>query len=95
MARKIQKMDMITVDGELCFWVNNGPALRNIKDLSDALKNMSEDSFAYHVNDEKNDFANWTMNALKDETLSTKLSKTKTLKAAIKAVDDRIKKYNI
>ena len=95
MARKTQKLDLITVDGDLCFWVNNGPALRNMKDLSDALKNISEESYAYHVNSEKNDFANWALNALQDETLSLKLSKAKTVKAAIKAVDDRLKKYNV
>lgn len=95
MARKTQKLDLISVDGDQCFWVNNGPALRNIKDLSDALKGISEDSYAYHVNEEKNDFANWVLNALKDETLASKLSKAKTLKSAIRAVDDRLKKYNV
>lgn len=95
MARKTQKLDLITAEGDLCFWVNNGPALRNIKDLSDAFKNISEESYSYHVNAEKNDFANWVLNALKDETLAKKLSKAKTLKSAIKAVDDRLKKYNI
>lgn len=95
MPRKTKKLDLITVEGEQCFWVNNGPALRNLKDLSDALKNMSDDSYSYHVNPDKNDFANWTLNALKDEMLSEKLSKSKNLKSAIKAVDDRLKKYNI
>ncbi|MFA6096652.1 MAG: hypothetical protein WC788_03435 [Candidatus Paceibacterota bacterium] len=95
MARKTQKPDLVTVDGDLCFWINNGPALRNMKDLSDALKNISEESYAYHVNSEKNDFANWALNALQDETLSLKLSKSKNVKAAIKAVDDRLKKYNV
>jgi len=95
MARKTQKLDLVMVDGDQCFWVNNGPALRNVKDLSDALKSMSEDSYSYHVNAEKNDFANWVLNALKDETLASKLSKAKTLKSATKAVDDRLKKYNI
>lgn len=95
MPRKTQKLDLVTVDGDLCFWVNNGPALRNLKDLSDALKVMGEESYAYHVNADKNDFANWVLNALKDETLSSKLLKAKTLKSANKAVDDRLKKYNV
>lgn len=94
MPRKTQKMDIISVEGDLCFWINNGPSLRNLRDLSEALKNMSEDSFAYHVNADKNDFANWILNALKDEVLANKLLKVKTLKAATKAVNDRLKKYN-
>ncbi len=95
MRKKTEKLAMIQADENSSFWINNGPILKNIKDLADALKNMSEESFAYHVNLEKNDFAAWAENVLKDETLARNLAKSKTLKAAIKVVSGRLKKYNI
>ncbi len=95
MARNTKKFDLSSVEGNLCFWINNGPILRNLKELRDALGSISEESFKFHVNKEKNDFAAWVKDALKDETLSKRLLKVKTLKAFIKAVEDRLKKYNI
>lgn len=90
-----EKLRLINAENELCFWINNGPILKNLNDLKNALLKMSEGSFKYHVNKEKNDFANWVKNVLKDSVLADKLAKTKTLKSAAKAVEDRLKKYNL
>jgi hypothetical protein len=95
MRKKTEKMPLIQADDNSSFWINNGPVLRNIKDLADALGNMSDESFAYHVNAEKNDFAAWAENVLRDDVLARNLSKSKSLKGAIKAVSARLKKYNI
>ncbi len=95
MLKKTEKLPVIQADENSSFWVNNGPVLRNIKDLADGLKNMSEELFAYHVSADKNDFASWVGNILKDEKLAKSLSKSKTLKSTIKAVSARLKKYNI
>jgi len=95
MRKKTEKLALIQADENSSFWISNGPILKNIKDLADALGNMSEELFAYHVNAEKNDFAVWAENVLKDDVLARNLAKSKTLKAAIKAVSGRLKKYNI
>lgn len=95
MAKKTEKLELVQADENSSFWVNNGPILKNIKDLTDALKNISEEQFAYHANAEKNDFAAWAKNVLKDDVLARSLAKSKTLKAAIKAVENRLKKYNL
>lgn len=95
MAKKTEKLELVQADENSSFWVNNGPILKNIKDLIDALKGMSEEMFAYHVSAEKNDFAAWAENVLKDNVLARNLAKSKTLKAAVKAVENRLKKYNL
>jgi hypothetical protein len=95
MRKKTEKLPLIEADENSSFWVNNGPVLRNIKDLADVLEKMSDQSFAYHVNTEKNDFSAWAGNILKDDVLARNLAKSKTLKAAIKTVSGRLKKYNI
>ncbi|MDF1497877.1 MAG: DUF5752 family protein [Patescibacteria group bacterium] len=93
--KKNEKKKLINAQDETCFWVCDGSVLRNIKDLKDSLLKMSKKSFTYHVNKEKNDFVEWTKNTLKDSVLANKLSKTKTLKTTIKAVEDALKKYNL
>ncbi|MCK5466699.1 hypothetical protein KAI56_04385 [Candidatus Parcubacteria bacterium] len=88
-----EKLAIINAQDESCFWVNNGPVLKNLNDLKKSLLTMSKDTFSYHVNKEKNDFAVWIKNVLEDETLSNKLAKIKTLKTMSKDVEDRLKKY--
>ena len=50
-----------------CFWVNNGPVVDSIVHLKLALKDMTEEQFAYHTTREGNDFAEWIRHCLKDE----------------------------
>lgn len=90
---KKEESAIVNAKNELCFWVNNGPVLKNIKDLKNALKKMNEETFKYHVNKEKNDFAVWVKNALGDKVLANKLAKIKTLKTVLKIVEDRLEKY--
>ncbi|MCK4525088.1 MAG: hypothetical protein KAU07_01485 [Candidatus Andersenbacteria bacterium] len=92
---KKEKPNLINAKDRSCFWINNGPVLKNLKDLKESLLIMSKETFNYHVNKEKNDFAAWIKETLKDSTLANKLAKTKTLKPTIKAIEDRLKKYNV
>ncbi len=91
MPRKLK--ELINTDEKSSFWVNNGFVLKNLKDLKEALLKMNEETFKYHVNKEKNDFAAWVKDALKNNTLASKLLKTKSIESAVKAVDNVLKKY--
>ena len=93
MKKAKQKLTAINAENELCFWINNGPILRNLKDLKNALKKISEETFKYHVNKEKNDFANWVKNVLGDKILANKLAKIKTVKITTKTIEEGLKKY--
>ena len=63
---------------EQCFWVNNGPIIRNLREMADALEYMKYETFRHHVNNEKNDISNWIRDVLKDEELA---NETKNLKS--------------
>ena len=93
MKKETKKIDLINAKDDQCFWVCNGSILRNIKDLKDSLLKMDKETFLNHVNKEKNDFAIWVKEITKDETLSKKISKNKTVKTMIKTINDRLKKY--
>lgn len=76
---------------EQCFWVNNGPILKGIKDLPRALKRMKQDTFMHHVNKDKNDFSAWVKHVVGDVNLANSISKLKTKKAMVDQLNKRIK----
>ena len=72
------------------FWLKTGGEVSNLEDMSLALKDMDEEVFVHHVNDEKNDFADWIQNVVKDEDLASTLHKIKTQEGTRKALELRI-----
>jgi len=78
------------VDSQKAFWLYGGKVLRNLNDLSDALKSMTEETFKYHVNKEKNDFANWINDVICDIDLAKDLRKLKTREVISKVVEKRV-----
>ncbi len=82
------------VNPEHNFWVYDGNILKSIKELPSALKKMKKNVFKHHVNKEKNDFANWINDIIKDTKLAKDISKTKEKKGIIKKITQRIKWLN-
>lgn len=72
--------------GEACFWINNGPVVKNVEELGEALHKMSKEQFAHHANRGGNDFANWIENVLGCPTCAVAVRKAKTKAGAIKAL---------
>jgi len=52
------------------FITRDGRTLRNLWELSDFLKTADEGTFAHHVNDQRNDIAEWVSTVHMDERLS-------------------------
>jgi HEAT repeat protein len=55
------------------FRLHNGGVVHNLVELSSALRGMDEISYRHHVNDSKNDFANWARDVCGDRALAQKL----------------------
>lgn len=72
------------------FWVCDGRILKNINELAEAIKTMSDDTFAYHCNPEKNDFTNWIRDVVGDADLAGELSGVRKREVAFKKVKHRI-----
>jgi hypothetical protein len=62
------------------FRLVNGQELKSLNDLRKALSYMSDDEFNHHVNQERNDFATWVRDALKNHELYEKLISLKSRK---------------
>lgn len=60
------------------FKLRNNQELKSLNDLRKALTYMADEEFNHHVNTERNDFANWTRDALQNQELSEKIRTAKT-----------------
>ncbi len=76
---------------ENCFWSNDGQIIRNLAELPQALKRMKRQTFSYHINKEKNDFATWIRDVVGDVELAEKLMKERDKASTIKLVNSRLK----
>jgi len=80
---------------EQCFWVNNGPIIKNLSEMANVLACMKDEIFSHHVNKEKNDFGNWVRDVLKDEELANNITSVRSKEKILKKVQSRLKKLEI
>ena len=78
------------VPGDKQFWVHDGPALKNLQELADALRSMNDGIFNYHVNNEKNDFSSWVRDVIGYEKLANELTYSKSKESALRKIKDKI-----
>ncbi len=78
------------VPDEYAFWCQDGRILKDMKELANVLNTMSDETFAYHCNKEKKDFANWVRAIIGDEALAKDLEKATTRAQAAKYVISRV-----
>jgi len=69
------------------FYLSNGTALKNIDELLDALRAMDDDTFSSHVNEHKNDFANWVRDVFKNDKLANRILSMSSRERTIEAIE--------
>lgn len=85
---------LIYATNEESFWVTDGSILNSLLALEQALANMDDEVFGYHVTNDKNDFADWVGVVLCDDKCAADLRKTKSTKSACDAVAKHVKSYS-
>ncbi len=75
------------VSPEHYFHMNNDLILKNIHDLLDALEIIDEDTYKHHVTHDRNDFADWITEAIKNKKLAEKIDKCATREEMIAALE--------
>lgn len=96
-AKKKSKTEkkLVAAKGQQCFWVNEGPILKDLIELQTALETMSDAIFAHHVTRERNDFAEWVEYVLKDAETAAALRKSKKPVTAHKVIVRQLKLYKL
>jgi len=75
---------------EQSFWVNNGPIVKNLDELSHALPELSDDLFSHHVNNDKNDFSNWIRDIIGDQKLANDIISSRNKESMLKKLNTRL-----
>jgi hypothetical protein len=79
------------VPADKVFWCHDGKVITNMAELAAALRDMSEDTYRYHANANKNDFANWLRDVVGDSTLAGQVARAATRAGAAGKVDLRVR----
>ncbi len=85
-----EKTKLDDVAPEETFKAHNGSEIKNLRQLIGVLNEISSESFAHHVNKEKNDFAKWVRHSVKDGELADVMEKTTDFEETKHAVSMRI-----
>jgi hypothetical protein len=72
------------------FWCHDGSVFADINELAAGLATMSDETFAYHSNPEKQDFSNWAKDVIGDKQLANDLARATSRLQAIEYVVARI-----
>jgi hypothetical protein len=73
-AKKQADKQLLKVPAEHVFWCHDGSIFSDINELAEGLAAMSDETFAYHSNLEKQDFSNWVGDVIGDEQLASDLA---------------------
>lgn len=72
------------------FWCCDGRKFCDMRELAEGLAAISDDTYTYHVNQEKNDFCNWVRDIILDTELADSLVLATSKTAAAQCVADRL-----
>jgi hypothetical protein len=86
MGKNKKQTQVFEAPEESYFWVFNGPILRSIQDLGDALGDMTKEQFEYHTKRNGNDFAAWIKNVFNQDELAKKIARLKSKRGMQNAI---------
>ncbi len=69
----VRKLLYVEVTPDKYFVLCDGRKLKSGKELADVLQTITDDIFKYHVNDTKNDFANWINDVFGEPDVAKKI----------------------
>ncbi|MDP2945542.1 MAG: DUF5752 family protein [Atribacterota bacterium] len=74
------------------FYLNNGKKLKNIAELMESLKDMDQDLFSFHVNEQNNDFSSWIRDVFGEKELARRISHARFPTSMLKSIEKYIQK---
>jgi hypothetical protein len=78
------------VPEQFTFRCRDGSVFWNLRDLARAASSMKEEVFTFHVNEQKNDFANWIADVIGDRSLARDLWQTKNPATTTRRLAERV-----
>ena len=88
--KSMSRLWLENVPQDKVFWCHDGVVVKNMHELAAALREMSKETFDYHVTDERNDFSSWVRDVIGDVTLANQLQVTNNLATSARRVELRL-----
>jgi len=85
----VSKWSLSDVAADKVFWCHDGRVMKNLDELGAALREMSEETFRYHVTVDRNDFSKWVEDVIGNHELAAVLKNSNTRSHAVKVVASR------
>ena len=89
-AKKQLDKLLLKVPAEHVFWCHDGSIFSDSNELAKGLVAMSDETFVYHSNLDKQDFSNWVRDVIGDEQLARDLAKARDRLEAANVVTARL-----
>jgi hypothetical protein len=83
------KKYLAKVPETMVFWCHDGQVFNDLDQLIQGFDLMSDDTFMYHANEDKNDFSCWILDVIGDADLSEVIKKARTKADAKKITEKR------
>ena len=80
------------IDEDKWFHFTHGKKASSLEELRQLIEELNEAEFRHHVNDERNDFANWVEGVFGEKKLANNMRKADTKEKLIKTLDAFLKK---
>jgi len=91
-SRRKTSKELIIAVGDQCFWIYEGPIIKDLNELARAFGDMQDYQFEHHTQ-ESNDFANWVEGVLDDKLCANSLRKARTISESLFVLDRVLKRY--
>ncbi len=75
---------------EKTFWSHDGREFKNLQELALGLISMDNETYMYHVNNNKNDFAHWVKEVIGDQEMARELEQAMSRTDAAEKVTSRV-----
>ncbi|MFH0955219.1 MAG: DUF5752 family protein [Candidatus Micrarchaeota archaeon] len=75
---------------EKFFYLRGEIPLKSLSELENSFESMDDATFAHHVNETKNDFAEWTQEVIRDQFLANKLRQLDSREPHAQAIKTRM-----
>jgi hypothetical protein len=82
------------VQCEKVFWSHDGRTFKNMQELALGLISMDDETYMYHANNNKNDFAHWVKEVIGDRETARELETAMSRTEASEKVTNRITYLN-
>jgi len=79
LKKKSSSKKLTSAKPENYFILVSGAPLKNLKELVNALGTMNDWVFRHHVNESRNDFANWIKDVLKENELAEEIQNVRSI----------------